>query len=365
MRTAIQKRHALLYPLGVYAFSRLVYLFATATGPQLTSPHPSIEAFIVRWDATYYLSLVRDGYPDGSELSSEHAFFPLYPLTVRAADLFLPGGDFIAAVTVSIVAGAAAAVLLWRVACALADAEVADRAVLVFCLFPGTIVFGWPYADALLLAFMCGSILLLAQGRLPAGAAIAALAGATRPSGLILVVACAIVAHDRTAGSTARRVAAVAGAAAIAASGFLAFQVWLWNHTGNAFQWFDVEREVFGEGTPWKRLPTTIADIFRDGPEYGRLLVAVFAVIALVLLVAGVGARQPMWAKAVTVLALYLALTANIATASPRLQLAAIPAFVALGDRLRPSWLVYWCVGSVALGTALVLLYGVTITAAP
>jgi hypothetical protein len=354
-----------LYPLAVYALSRLLFLAVTATGPQFATPHPSFTSFVVRWDATYYLDIVRHGYPRGSVLAPQQAFFPLYPLTVRVANAVLPGGDFIAAETVSLVAGAVAVVLLWRAASILGGPRVADRSALVFVLFPGTIVFGWPYADALLLAFMCGALCLLLEGQWVAATAVAALAGATRPSGLVLVAACACVAFDRTHGPMFRRAAAAAAAAVGAASGFLAYLIWLWQHTGDARHWFRVEHDAFGEGTPWKRLPTTIADIFRDGPQFNRMLVVVFVVLAVVMLVVGLTAQQPGWAKLITVLALYLAVTANIASASPRLQLAAVPAFVALGARLRDDTLLWWCLASVALATTLIFVYGLTLNVAP
>jgi Mannosyltransferase (PIG-V) len=362
---ATRRYHAVLHPLAVYALSRALFLAITATGPQFATPHPPFTSFVVRWDATYYLNIVRHGYPRGAVLAPEHAFFPLYPLTVRVADVVLPGGDFVASVSVSLVAGAVATVLLWRAASILGGARVADRTALVFVLFPGTIVFGWPYADALLLAFMCVALCMLLEGRWVAATAAAALAGATRPSGLVLVAACAWVAFDRSRGPDARRALAAVAAAVGAASGFLAYLIWLWRRTGDARHWFRVERDVFGEGTPWKRLPTTIADIFRDGPQFNRLLVVACVVLAAVMLVVGITARQPGWAKLITVLALYLAVTANIASASPRLQLAAVPAFIALGSRLRDETLVWWCVASVAFATMLIFVYGLTINVAP
>jgi hypothetical protein len=151
----------------------------------------------------------------------------------------------------------------------------------------------------------------------------------------------------------------------LAASGFFVFLAWLWIRTGNPTQWFDVERENFGEGTPWKRLPSVIGDIFRDGAEYGRILVVVFAAIALVLLAVQLTARQPAWATSITVIALYLALTANIANSSPRLQLAAVPAFAALGARLRDQPLLLCCVGSAVLAVTLIFVYGITTNLAP
>jgi hypothetical protein len=360
-----RKHHAVLYPLGVYVFTRLLFFFATLTGPQLTTPHGGLKAFVVRWDAVYYLTLVRHGYPHGSGLANEQAFFPLYPLTVRVVDWVLPQGDFTAALSVSLGAGAVASVLLWRIAARFADTAAADRTVLVFCLFPGTIVFAWPYADALLVAFMCGTICLLLDGRWVAASGVAALATATRPSGMALLVACALVAYAEVHGDRARRLRAAVTAAVIAASGFLLFLLYLWIRTGNALQWFDVEREQFGEGTPWKRLPTTISGIFTDGAEYGRVLVVVFAVIAVVLLVAQLRSQQPLWATSITVIALYFALTANIACASPRLQLAAVPAFAALGARLRDQQCVFWCVASVTLAVTLIFVYGLTTNLAP
>ncbi|GIU86031.1 MAG: membrane protein [Acidimicrobiia bacterium] len=351
--------------LAVYGVSRLVLLAVTAAAPHVRTPRPSLGELVTRWDAVYYLGIVDRGYPRGDALAPEHAFFPLYPLGVEAIDRVVPGGAVTAGVVLSLVAGAVATVLLWHFAAALTDRATADRTVLVFCFFPGTVVFGWPYADALLLALMCGSLLALAHGRWVAGAAVGALATATRPSGLVLVAACALAAWEHTRGTAGRRLAAAAAAGGICASGFVAFLAWLWNHTGEPRQWMRVEREVFGEGTPWKRLPTTVADTFRDGAQFNRVLVLACAVLALVLLAAGLTARQPPWAKAVTVLALYLALTANIASASPRLQLAAVPAFVALGARLRRDPLVVWCASSGAFAALLVFVYGLTTYVAP
>lgn len=365
-----QARRALLAPgalraLAVYGASRLVFFVVTASAPQVRTPKPSLAEFVNRWDATYYVGIVVHGYPSGEGLAPQHAFFPLYPLGIEVVDRILPGSVVAASVTLSLVAGAVAAVLLWRLACALADRATADRTVLIFCFFPGTIVFGWPYADALLLALMCGAILLLAHGRWPEASVVGAFATATRPSGLVLVAACALVAYERVEGALVRRVVAAAAAGAVCASGFLAFLAWLWNHTGDPRRWFRVEREEFGEGTPWKRLPTTVADTFRDGAEFNRVLVLVCAAVAVGLLVVGLLARQPVWAKTITVLALYLALTANIAPASPRLQLAAVPAFVALGAKLRRDPLVVWCSASAAFAALLVFVYGLTTYVAP
>ena len=221
----------------------------------------------------------------------------------------LPQGDFTAAVFVSLAAGAVAAVLMWRSPRGFADAAAADRPSLVFCLFPGTIVFAWPYADALLVAFMCGTISLLLDKPL-AGRGRCRGAGDRDavPAGWHCSSRACWLRTREVHGDRARRLRAAASVAVISASGFLLFLAYLWACTGNAMQWFDVERDLFGEGTPWKRLPTTIADIFRDGAEYGRILVVAFVVIAIVLLVVQLTSQQPLWATSITVIAMYFAL---------------------------------------------------------
>jgi hypothetical protein len=351
--------------LGIYLATRLLFLGVSACARVLVTPSPGLSDLLSRWDAAYYITLATRGYPKGDVLSPNDAFFPLYPLSVRFLDDVLPQGANLAAILLSVVAGGVAVVALWHVAARLANPRVADTTVVIFCLFPGTLSFLWPYADAMFLAFECAAILLLLQDRWPAAAVVTAFATATRPSGLALVVACAWVAWASGGGPLVRRALRAAGAAAISASGFLAYMAWLGVRTGDARRWFRVERELFGEGTPWKRLPTTIGDIARDGAQYARVMVLVLVAIAVVLLVVGLLADQPGWAKAITVIALYVPITANIATGSPRLQLAAVPAFVALAARLRGDVLLLWCGGSAALAAVLVYTYGLTLHLAP
>ena len=71
------------------------------------------------------------------------------------------------------------------------DNDVAERAMVLFAVFPGSFVLSYAYAEALLivLAALC-LWFLLDEHWLLAGLA-AALATATRPNGIALVAACA------------------------------------------------------------------------------------------------------------------------------------------------------------------------------
>lgn len=332
---------------------------------QFQQPKPSVTGFVTKWDATYYLAVARDGYPrelwrdaGGSITGGPHAFLPLYPLSIRVADRLLPASDVFAAIVVNMLGGAIAAVLLWQLACKVASPANADRTLLVFCFFPGTVALNWPYSEGLMLALYVGAILLLVEERWLWASALGALATATRPNAVPLVLACAWVAWRVGESPPARRAARAAVAAAVSASGFLLSVVYIGSRADDLRAWFRVEKEGFEEGTPWKRLPTTIADVFRDAATFNRVITLVFALIAVVLLVVGLRSNQPGWMKLLTVAGLYFALSANIAQASPRFQLAAIPAFIALASRLREETLALWIAGSATLLSVVVFAYG-------
>jgi hypothetical protein len=353
------------FPLGVYAASRLMVLGVTQIALQYQVPKPGITGFVNKWDATYYLSIARNGYDRelwrdgaGDLVGGPHAFLPLYPWSIRLADRLLPASDVFAAIVVNLVGGAVAAVLLWRLACKVADSATADRTLLVLCFFPGTVALNWPYSEGLMLALFIGAILLLVDERWLWASALGALATATRPNAVPLVLACAWVAWRVGESTTTRRAARAAAAAVLSASGFVLSLVFIGSRAHDLRAWFRVEKEGFEEGTPWKRLPTTIADVFRDAATFNRVITLGFALIAVVLLVVGLRANQPGWMKLLTVAGLYFALSANIAQASPRLQLAAIPAFIALAARLRETTLALWIAGSATLLGVMVFAYG-------
>jgi hypothetical protein len=148
-----------------------------------------------RWDSDWYLRIAEDGY-DGSP-SSTPAFFPLYPGLVGLLGRVLAGHFVLAGVLVSLAAAAAAFVLLHRLALDRLGADGARRAVLYLALFPTALFLGAVYSESLYLALALGSFVLAERGRfLPAGA-IAGLAILTRPVGLALLPALALLAWHR------------------------------------------------------------------------------------------------------------------------------------------------------------------------
>ncbi len=167
-----------------------------------------LAAPAARWDAAWYLVIARYGYrPDlGAYTSSRAAFFPLYPLGVRALGAIgLPlvlGGVLlsIGALAVSLygmhrltslelgASGGAARPRLASRAGASSPRDVARLAVLVTAFAPMAFFLSAVYSESLYLALSIGLFYAARRGRFALVGLLAALAGATRSAGVVLIV---------------------------------------------------------------------------------------------------------------------------------------------------------------------------------
>jgi Mannosyltransferase (PIG-V) len=160
-----------------------------------------LAAPAARWDASWYEVIAHFGYrPDlGSFTYSRTAFFPLYPLGLRAiAWSGLP--LVIAGVSLSLLALALALYGIHRLttleltssgrhASARTDSgEVARLAVLVTAFAPMAFYLSAVYSESLYLALSVGLFWCARRGRWAAVGALGALAGATRSAGVLLLL---------------------------------------------------------------------------------------------------------------------------------------------------------------------------------
>src|SRR3954468_12922782 len=83
---------------AVFGLSARVQLFAPGAVTRPFGPAGNaLVAPLARWDSVWYLAIANDGYPPGDP--GRAAFFPLYPLLVRAARAFV-GSPIVAGVAV-------------------------------------------------------------------------------------------------------------------------------------------------------------------------------------------------------------------------------------------------------------------------
>ncbi len=156
--------------------------------PALTHPFgvalDSLFAPLARWDSVWYLGIAHGGYDGASS-----AFFPLYPLLVRA---LAPGGDpgalLFAAYFVALLALAGALLLLRRLAELELGADAARRSVWLFAFFPGALWLGVPYSESLFLLLSVGALYSARTGHWAWAGMCAALASGTRSAGIVLLV---------------------------------------------------------------------------------------------------------------------------------------------------------------------------------
>ena|GEM_PF-1936104 len=334
----------LRWPVGVFLSSRLL-LVVMAVVEHHVRHRPFIAQFAT-WDGKWYSALALHGYPaHAAHVQTTLGFFPLYPLVIRRVAGLLAHVDLsrpfleqiqIAGVIVSGVGGAVATVLVQRLATGWWGARSGRRAAVVFCLFPGSVVFSMLYAEGLLIPLVAGCILALQRRRWVLAGTLAGLATATAPQGLVLILVCTVAAardfHRRRDQSSL-------WAPALSVAGVTAFASYLWLHVGTPFATFNAQHELWRERTN----PFALVDLVHvavrqvtnplPGKSTFKPVVAVIGAILLaVLLVIVYRKRRSMSVEALiwTAGVSFLAITSENLAPNPRMLITAFPAVLVL-----------------------------------
>ena len=191
---------------------------------------------LARWDAVWYLRVADSGYGDSSPRA---AFFPLYPLLVRATAAPLGGSNaalLVGAYAVSLAAFLAALFLLHRLTELELGRRLARPALLLLALFPAALYFGAPYSESLFLLLAVGAFYAARTGRWAWAGACAGLASATRSAGLLLAIPLVLLWW-----SSRPRRARDAAWILLAPLGLAAYAAWLGLAEGDALRFLDVQ----------------------------------------------------------------------------------------------------------------------------
>lgn len=175
-----------------------------------------LGAAIYRWDSVHYLAIAQHGY--GS--AQQTAFFPLYPLLMRAGG-WLVGSDVVSGLLISLIAFGTALVLLHRLTELELGSRAASATVVLLCFAPLSLFFSAVYTESLFLALAVGAVYAARHDRFALAATLAALASITRVYGILLVAPLALL-HLRRSGRLNFRLAWL-GLPPAALGGFLLF----------------------------------------------------------------------------------------------------------------------------------------------
>lgn len=145
-------------------------------------PHDFIKN-LANWDGNYYLSISQNGYQD----DTHYAFFPLYPLLIKALSLVLQNYLF-SAVIISISATFLGIKLLYNLINQQFDKKIAKKSILALLIFPTSFYFLIAYSEGLFF-FLTIATFYFARKNLFLAVIFSVLATATRLPGLAVAFA--------------------------------------------------------------------------------------------------------------------------------------------------------------------------------
>jgi hypothetical protein len=191
--------------LAVYLAARVVstvILLSFAAGEGVnawTSAAPDYFTFANIWDGRWYQIVAASGYPaslptsDGLHVSENAwAFMPGFPGVVDAVMFVTRSPWPVAAVLVSVVAGAGAALVFHRLMRRVGlSASQSLFAVVLFCVAPVSPLFQVAYAESLYILLLVTALLLLVERRYGWLFPVVLAMAFTRPSGLAFALALA------------------------------------------------------------------------------------------------------------------------------------------------------------------------------
>jgi Gpi18-like mannosyltransferase len=198
-----------------------------------------LRPLAIRGDGGWYVGTAIRGYerrPFDAAEQHNWAFFPLYPLSLRAASA-ITGGYLLTGMLLSNLFFLPALILLHKTALAFGlDEAGADRTIFYLAAFPASYFFSLPQTESLFLLLTVASFYAARRERWWLAGAVGALATATRFSGIFLVPALAVLYWQRHG---FRPRAGVLGLLLVPL-GLLSFMLYLHVITGNAFAFKDV-----------------------------------------------------------------------------------------------------------------------------
>jgi hypothetical protein len=347
-----------------------------------TFPGSSVLEGWYRFDGGWYRYIAENGYffTDASQ-QSPVAFFPAYPLAMRVVDAIV-GDPILAGMIVTFACGLGAAVLFHAWTRDRFDEATARTALLVLLLYPyAWFLFGAVYGDALFLVAAIGAFVLLERDRPVLAGLAGAVATATRPVGLAVVVGLVLLALARRGGWRRwRDLRARDAGVLLSLGGLVGWCVFLWVRFGDPLLFSRIQGAQGwdqGDGPrTWfkvtffqrlKNLPLWLSDAVmgtnthhpnpwtESAYSLGVILQALclLGAIALVPLVV----RRLGWAYGAYVLTLVLIplLGTKDFQGVGRYVLAAFPCFAVVGQRLAVRSLLRWAWLSISASLLLLL----------
>lgn len=238
-------------PFVVWGWTRALFLILTyfaviLFNSSLHSAHPSFLHSLLPawqnpfshggWDTQWYIDIAQRGYawrnPAGT---TPAAFFPLYPVLIRTVETVTHRSWLLSALIVSNASFLGALIYLWKLVIWEFNERVAGRTLLYISVFPTALFFFAGYSESLFLFLTVASFFHLRRKQWLAAGVFAALASATRVTGVLLLLP--LLYEYARAYNFSPRQMVTRGAInlVLAPCGLLVFMLYLYYMVGDAF----------------------------------------------------------------------------------------------------------------------------------
>ncbi|MGV9311531.1 glycosyltransferase family 39 protein [Streptomyces sp. NPDC003691] len=297
-RPLLRSLRAAAPALAGYLLVRLVGL-AFLTRLAHAKGHGVWPTLATSWDSNWYLGIAAHGYAGelGTEVNANNlAFFPLYPLLIRAASAVLPGSRASAGLLLAVVCSFVAAWGVYAVGARLHGHRTGTLLAVLWGLLPVAAVQWLGYTESLFTALCAWSLYTALTGRWLAAGLLAALAGLTRPTGIALAAAVALTALLAARRARGRARALAVCGAVLAPAGWLGYVAWVGARVGRPDGYFAVQRLWKNE---WDGGRATLLElrqqlIYEPRPQLFVLAVSACLVLAVVMYTLSLADRQPL-----------------------------------------------------------------------
>jgi Gpi18-like mannosyltransferase len=290
-----------LRALAVLISSRLVVLTAAIFSIKFM-PASTLAAgegslpwyqYFLRWDAGWYLQIIRDGYTFNGDDSVQQsiAFHPLYPMICKTVSVLFGIPPGAAMVIVSNLLIFVAAALVFKIIREDYGDEVALYALAALCFFPASLFFSAGYTESLALLLIVSFFLMLKRKRFVLASLFVSLTLLTRPTSIVLMLPL-LWELWRAYGKDLKRLVRVGIPCAIlASSGLWLYMLYLWAAFRRPLTVMTSHRAWHGSGS-WDELFSVLtlqpfqhlADVWREGPTPNALAPWFFLLFAVLLI---------------------------------------------------------------------------------
>ncbi|MFC5215236.1 hypothetical protein [Streptomyces coerulescens] len=250
---------------------------------------------VTAWDTDWYVGIAEHGYADelGTAYNANNlAFFPLYPVLIKAAAALTPGSRATTAPALAVLASLAAAWGVFAVGDRLYGRRVGVLLTTLWAALPVGLVQWMGYTESLFTALAAWSLYAVLTGRFLTAAWLAVLAGVTRPTGVAVAAAVTVAALLALRRRFRPRIAA---AAVIAPLGWCGYVGWVGLRVGRWDGYFAVQRLWHNEWDGGRETLRVIRQLLvRDPtPELFLVMVTCTLIASVVLFGLAVWDRQP------------------------------------------------------------------------